>query len=77
MGVARQHEEMFDEAYGPSIEELEAYEFAARAFRDHARYGLPRRGGSWDQPVIWRLALDCVHDALRHAELETQALSEL
>ncbi len=76
MVVAGQKERDFDEEYDPSLYELECYLYAVTSYRDFRRYGLPRSGGNMDQPYMWKLALDCIHDAMSHAESEAQAISE-
>ncbi len=57
----------------PTLFDLQAYIYALEAFRDHGRYGLPYEGGSRDQPYMWKLALDCVEDAIGAARSQARA----
>lgn len=57
----------------PTSFELEAYVYAIESYRDHERYGLPYLGGSKDQPYVWKLAVDCVTDAVNVVRSEAHA----
>lgn len=65
--------------YPPTLYMLNALEYAIRAFHSFEAYGLPREGTVKDQPVIWRLAVDCIRTAttegLAEASAEANALA--
>ncbi|CAN5197778.1 hypothetical protein BH24ACT19_BH24ACT19_11030 [soil metagenome] len=65
--------EEVDEEMEPTIFELEAYVYAIESYPDHERYGLPYPGSSKDQPYVWKLALDCVTDAINAARTQAHA----
>lgn len=48
----------------PTVYEMLALEYAIESHNDFERYGLPHEGGLKDQPAVWKMATDCVKDAL-------------
>jgi hypothetical protein len=74
--TAAAKEKAHEREYDPTLEELEAYLFAALAYKDRARYGNPRGGGYLDQPAKWKIALDCIEDARQHADRDAMLFIE-
>lgn len=56
----------------PTPFEMMAYVYAVKSYNDHERYGLPYEGGLMDQPFEWKIANDCVHDALNAARAQAR-----
>lgn len=75
--IAANKERELDRTHRPTAYEIQAYNYATKAYREHSRYGLPYAGGSKAQPVMWMIAMDCIHDAIRHADLEAQKWADL
>lgn len=50
-----------------------AYVYALRSYRDHEHYGFPYPGTIRDQPYLWKLAVDCVRDAINEARAQAAA----
>jgi len=57
----------------PTAFQVEVYEYTIESYRDHERYGLPYPRGSKDQLYVWKLAVDCVTDAVNQAKAHAEA----
>jgi hypothetical protein len=57
------------ETFAPTGFELWAYVHAGEWAAEHSRYGFPYPGTIRDQPVVWRLAVDCHADATTEGRL--------
>ncbi len=60
----------------PTAFEVHALVYALESYRDHQRYEkLPYEGGLMEQPWVWKLAVDVVHDAIAAASAQARAES--
>lgn len=66
--------ETVGERMEPTLFDLRAYNYAVSAFNEYEHYGFPYPGTIRDQPMIWRLAVDCVREG--HGAGRAQASSE-
>lgn len=65
--------EYVDDMMQPTDFDLEAYIYAIEAYKDNQRYGLPYPGGSKAQGWVWKLAVDCVTDAMASANAQARS----
>jgi hypothetical protein len=66
-------QEEVDEKMDPTDFELWAYIYAIESYRDHERHGAPYEGGYLEWPWVYKMALDCVEDALAAGRAEARA----
>jgi len=62
-----------DEAMDPTIFDLLAHNYAVRSHNDYEHYGFPYPGTVLDQPVVWKLAVDCVREAFDEGRAQASA----
>lgn len=71
--AARDSNEAVDEVMEPSEFDYWAFIFAVDSYRRFLRYGLPYEGHERDMPVLWRLAVDCMFEAVEAARAQASA----
>lgn len=57
----------------PDAFEIRSLIYAIEAYNDFERYGFPREGGLKGQVWVWKLAVDCVKDALAIGTAQARA----
>lgn len=68
---------MIDDQHEPEELEIEALVLAVESHQAHEKFGNPYAGGYMEQPVLWRLAVECVGRAVSDARRDASDMADL